>query len=71
MEKLKEEGVVTEVFLTKARGDQIDGDMRSSNRVGSFVVEASSIDELNNKVSYCMENVEAIDVNGANMLYRP
>lgn len=71
LEKLKEEGVVTEVFLTKARGDQIDGDMRSSNRVGSFVVEASSIDELNNKVSYCMENVEAIDVNGANMLYRP
>ena len=71
LEKLKEEGVVTEVFLTKARGDQIDGDMRSSNRVGSFVVEASSIDELNNKVSYCMENVGAIDVNGANMLYRP
>ena len=71
MVKLKNEGYAKEFFITKSKGDVIDGDMRSSNRVGSFVVEASSIDELNKKVSYCLENVRVIDVNGDNMIYRP
>ena len=71
MVKLKNEGYAKEFFITKSKGDVIDGDMRSSNRVGSFVVEASSIDELNKKVSYCLENVRVLDVNGEDMTYRP
>lgn len=71
MERLKEEGYAKEFFITKTKGDVIDKDMRSGNRVGSFVVEASSIDELNKKVNYCMENVRVIDVDGNNMIYRP
>lgn len=71
MEELKNEGYAKEFFITKAKGDVIDGDMRSSNRVGAFVVEASSIDELNKKVSYCLENVRVIDINGDNMIHRP
>lgn len=71
MERLKEQGYAKEFFITKTKGDVIDGDMRSSNRVGSFVVEASSIDELNIKVGYCLENVRVMDVNGDDMTYRP
>ena len=71
MKKLKEEGYAKEFFIAKTKGDVIDGDMRSSNRVGSFVVVASSIDELNKKVSYCLENVRVIDVNGDNMIHCP
>lgn len=71
MENLKEKGYVKEYFITKTKGDVIDKDMRSGNRVGSFVVEASSVDELNKKVSYCMFNIGVIDVNGDNMIFRP
>ena len=71
MEELKADGIVKEVFTTKNKGDVIDGDMRSSNRVGSFVVEAPSVRELNERVKYCMDNVGVIDVEGENMILRP
>lgn len=71
MEYLKKEGLVKEYFITKSKGDMIDGDMRSSNRVGSFVVEASSISEMNERVKYCMDNVGVIDENGENKILLP
>ena len=70
MENLKASGIIKEVFLTKNKGDVIDGDMRSSNRVGSFVVEASTVRELNERVKYCLDNVGVIDVEGENMILR-
>lgn len=70
MEMLKEEGLIKEFFITKSKGEKIDGDMRSSNRVGSFVVEASEIDELNEKVCRCMDSVGVIDTNGNNVIIR-
>ena len=71
LEKLKEEGLVTETFITKSKGDEIDGDMRSSNRVGSFIVEAASLDELNESVKYCMNSIGIIDDKGNNMILQP
>lgn len=71
MEELKADGIIKEVFITKNKGDVIDGDMRSGNRVGSFVVEAPSVRELNERVKYCMDNVGVIDVEGENMILRP
>jgi len=70
METLKARGIVKEVFTTKNKGDVIDGDMRSSNRVGSFVVDAASLDELNERVKYCMDTVRVIDVEGKDMILR-
>ena len=71
LERLKEEGLITETFITKSKGDEIDGDMRSSNRVGSFIVEAASLDELNERVKYCMNSVGIIDDKGNNMILQP
>ena len=71
MEMLKEKGIVTETFITKSKGDEIDGDMRSSNRVGSFIVEASSMSELNDRVNCCMNSVGVIDDKGNNMILLP
>lgn len=71
LEKLKKEGLVTETFITKSKGDEIDGDMRSSNRVGSFIVESASLDELNERVKYCMDSVGIIDDKGNNMILQP
>ena len=70
-DELKATGYVKEVFITKSKGDEIDGDMRSSNRVGSFIVEASSIQELNERVRYCMRHVRILDDKGNNMIQHP
>lgn len=71
LEELKKEGIVKEVFITKAKGDVIDGDMRSSNRVGSFIVEASSMEELNQRVEKCMNTVCVMDDSGLNRIHLP
>ena len=71
LEKLKEQGVIKESFITKSKGDLIDGDMRSSNRVGSFVIEGSTIEELNVKVNKCMNDLGVIDNNGFNQMIFP
>lgn len=71
LDALKEEGLVKEFFITKNKGDVIDGDMRSSNRVGSFVVEAPSIEGLRERVEICMERVCVIDSVGNDTTLRP
>ena len=71
MEEIKGKGYVKEYFITKSKSDVIDGDMRSGNRVGSFVVEASSICELSEKVDYCMDHILLIDDKGENVLLHP
>ncbi len=71
LELLKAEGIVKEIFITKNKGDIIDGDMRSSNRIGSYIVEASTIKELNERVEYCMSIVGVVDTNGNNVILHP
>ena len=68
LEALKEEGIVKEIFITKNRGDEIDGDMRSSNRVGSFIVEAQSLDELKDKTENSFKRIKIMDVIGNNQI---
>ncbi len=71
MDKLKEEGVIKGMFITKSKGDVIDGDMRSTNRVGSCVVEGNSIEELQAKLSRIFSCVKVIDIHGNNMALMP
>ena len=68
--RLKEEGVVYETFVMKAKGDMVDGDMRSSNRVAAFVVQCNSYDELRSKVQLAIERVEIYDDNNKPLLNR-
>lgn len=68
LEDLKEKGLIKEFFITKSKGDVIDGDMRSSNRVGSFIVEAESIEELKKKTRTCAEKIKVIDKYGENKI---
>ena len=68
---LKAKGVIKESFITKAKGDVIDGDMRSSNRVESCVVEGNDMDELQERVSQFYSHVKVIDIHGNNMAILP
>ncbi len=71
MEELKRQGIIKEFFITKSKDDVIDGDMRSSNRVGSYIVEAQSVNELNERIKCCLDNVRVLDMNGNNMILFP
>ena len=62
------EDMYKEIFITKNRGDEIDGDMRSSNRVGSFIVEAQSLDELKDKTENSFKRIKIMDVIGNNQI---
>ncbi len=71
MEELKTEGIVRECFITKSKGDVIDGDMRSSNRVGSFILEAETIQELQERLAVCRSRISVIDNKGNNVAIMP
>lgn len=71
VEELKKNGIIKEFFITKAKGDAIDGDMRSSNRVASFIVEAGNLSELQKHVSLCLNRVKVIDSEGNNVAIMP
>ena len=71
MEELKAEGIVRECFITKSKGDVIDGDMRSSNRVGSFILEAETMQELQDRLAVCRRRISVIDNKGINVAIMP
>lgn len=71
MEELKTEGIVRECFITKSKGDVIDGDMRSSNRVGSFILEAETMQELQERLAVCRSRISVIDNKGNNVAIMP
>lgn len=45
-EELKNAGIIKDSFEMKKKGTEIDSDLRSGNRVGAFVVEADSFEQL-------------------------
>lgn len=70
LDQLKEQGLIYESFVMKAKGDSVDGDMRSSNRVAAFVVQGDSYDELRRKARMAIEKVEIFDNNNKPLLNR-
>lgn len=58
LEKMKQNGLVYEMFMMKSKGDEVDGDMRSSNRVAAFIVNAASTEELYAKASEVFSGIE-------------
>ena len=71
VEDLRANSIVKEFLITKTKGDAIDGDMRSTNRVASFIVEASDMIELQKHVSLCLNRVKVIDSKGNNVAIMP
>lgn len=68
--ELKEKGVVYETFVMKTKGDMVDGDMRSSNRVAAFVIQGDSYEELKRKEKLSIEEIEIFDNNDNPLLNR-
>lgn len=70
LEELKNNGTAYEIFVMKNKGTEVDCDMRSTNRVAAFVLEADSYAELNNKEKEVIKSVEVRDEEGNPLLNR-
>ncbi|MGN0162814.1 MAG: ATP-grasp domain-containing protein [Candidatus Ornithomonoglobus sp.] len=70
LNELKDEGIIKERFLYKQKGDKIDSDMRSGNRVGAFIIEADNYEQLYVKARKALDKIKIIDSNGKDSLKR-
>lgn len=61
LKELKESGMALDIFVMKNKGTVVDSDMRSSNRVAAFVLEADSYSELKQLEMKAIESVEIKD----------
>ena len=70
LEELKAGNVVDEYFNLKVKGDYIDGDMRSSNRVAAFIVEGNDYSELMGKERRAFAAIDVYDIYGKSIFDR-
>lgn len=64
-EELINDGIITDSFCFLHKGDVVDGDMQSGNRVGAFIVEADNENELFNKMKQAIMRIDIVDVDGS------
>ena len=70
IEELQREGIITSCVLYKRRGDMLDGDLRSSNRVASLTIDGETYNDLRQKSLRALAEIEIRDPSGAPMLNR-
>lgn len=68
LDKMKEQGIIMEYFIYKSGGTVIDSDVSSNNRVGSFVVEGKTTEEIAKKEKAVMQNIRVVDTEGKEIL---
>ena len=67
-DELKKEGIITDSFCFLQKGDQLDNDLQSGNRVGAFIVEAEDQAELFDKMRKAIMRIDIIDMDGSNKM---
>jgi len=70
LQELQGKGVISYCVVYKRAGDVVDGDIRSSNRVASIVIDGKTYEELHNKSLQALSDVEIRDPSGVPMLNR-
>jgi len=70
LEDLIQKGLIESGIVMKSRGDFIDGDLRSSNRVAAFIVTEKDYHSLQSKARQAFSSIEAFDMDGKPMINR-
>lgn len=63
-EELINEKIVDEFKVLRHRGDQIEGDLSSGNRVCSFVVSGKTLEEVKERIRRAFDEIKIYDING-------
>jgi len=69
-DELEKEGAIHKSFIMKTPGTVIDSDMRSGNRVGAFVVEADTHEEVRKLEKKVYDNIKVLNDKNEDMLIR-
>ncbi len=69
-EELKNEGILSDYYLFKQRGEAIKGITNSGDRIAGFTVQAKSKQELNQKYKTVVQKIKVIDTLGNDILRR-
>lgn len=64
-EQLISDGTIDHAYELKSKGSEIDSNLSSNNRVGTFVVKSKTIDGLYDKINTVLSKMEVYDHNGA------
>lgn len=67
---LLESNIVEAAYCYKVRGDKINSDLASKDRVGSFIVRGETQNVLSTKIGECIRRIEVIDSHGRDVLKR-
>lgn len=70
VEQLKQNGTISEAFMYKKNGSEITQRVVSGDRVLGVLLEADTIEELENKRTAMLQDCRIIDETGADILYR-
>lgn len=63
-ESLLSDGTIDHAYELKTKGSEIDANLSSNNRVGTFVVKAKDIDDLYINIDKVLSIMEVYDING-------
>lgn len=66
----KEKGLIQDYFIMKQRGDVVDNDFRSSNRVAAFTVYGDKYEIIYNKAKLVLAQTEVYGVRGDLLMNR-
>ena len=69
-DSLISDGTIDSGFVMKSKGDYIDGDLRSSNRVAAFIVTGKDYFSMRSKISQAFSSIEVFDREGEPMINR-
>ena len=64
------DGIIDEMSPTKTCGMEVSGATASRDRVGSFLVKAGSVEELDDRIRLVLDSIKVMDVDGKDVLYR-
>ena len=67
---LIDDGIIEELSPTKTRGMEVFGATASRDRVGSFLVKAATVAELEEKINKVLNSIKVIDIEGNDVLNR-
>lgn len=69
-EKLKAEGIIEEFIQNKPLGTDFTFPAASTDRLGSLLFKADSMDELSARISKALKEMSVLDVNGEDMMFK-
>lgn len=67
-EELKQQGILSEYFLFKWKGAQMDNATNSGDRIAGFTVQADTLEELQRKYNLALSEIKVLDPCGNDIM---